>query len=158
MRFKPILLLFLVGFVLTSCRGIRIWQPGSSEYYSIIRVSKTDRKKALQEYLALPVNRQIDTFLYGVKYVEPNDVSIGEFLVLDGCQKLPSLYERIEGNSEEIDRAYLMEIVEQIDEHFGCVEVSDVERLSRAGADLNNYYHRQRFAAALDRLREKKGR
>lgn len=136
----------------SACVIFSRFQPGGKEYEKVKESNSTN--EAREQFNSYPVDKQIDIYLFGLKYVEPDDNSSQKFLLVDGDRKLPTIIQRIRDADEEFDKAYLMEVVSLINRDCNCVSEEQKANLSEIGSSLKDTYHRARFQRALEKLNE----
>src|SRR4051794_16140524 len=108
-----------ISTVLCSCVLFPRFHAGGAEYEKLRESKSTE--EARERFNSYPIRTQIDIYLYGLKYIEPDDNSTQKFLVDDGEKKIPTIIQRIENSSEEFDKAYLMEVISLINKDCNCL-------------------------------------
>jgi hypothetical protein len=139
-----------ISTVLCSCVLFPRFHPGRAEYEKLRESNSTE--EARERFNSYPIRTQIDIYLYGLKYIEPDDNSTQKFLVDDGEKKIPTIIQRIENSSEEFDKAYLMEVISLINKDCNCLTDDQKERLYIIGESLKDSFHRSRFQQAFNEL------
>jgi len=141
---------FLAISLLSSCVIFSSLHAGGREYDELKEAKNT--KDAQKQFNSYPVEKQIDIYLFGLKYVEPDDSSAKKFLVYDGKRKIPTIIQRVQDTNEEFDKAYLMEVVALIDKDCNCVSEDQKAILYQVGLSLKDRWHRSRFQQAFEEL------
>ena len=147
-----IVILALLTTLSCSCYLFSTPRPGAKEYYEIKEMATSDIDGIRPKFESYPVETQIDIYLYGLKYVEPDDNSSLKFLIEGGERKVPNIMKRIESTDIEFDKAYLMEALASINNDCGCITFAQVEKLSEIERGLKNPSHRSRFERALKKI------
>ena len=114
---------FAISIVFCSCVLFSRFQPGAAEFEKLKEATSTE--EAREQFNRYPVGTQIDIYLFGLKYIEPDDNSTQKFLVDDGEKKVSTIIERIRDTNEEFDKAYLMETVSLIEKDCDCAACLD---------------------------------
>jgi hypothetical protein len=141
---------FAISIVFCSCVLFSRFQPGAAEFEKLKEATSTE--EAREQFNRYPVGTQIDIYLFGLKYIEPDDNSTQKFLVDDGEKKVSTIIERIRDTNEEFDKAYLMETVSLIEKDCDCVTEDQKAMLFQIGSSLKDRYHRRRFQQAFEQL------
>lgn len=153
------LLILLFSVVFTGCNYCVRNQPGGQEYFQIREIRLSDADEAARQFSSYTIEKQIDIYLFGIKYVHPNDNSGAQLLANQGSQKLPHIFKRIQAANSELEIAYLVEVVELINRQNCCVTDNEIEMLSQIGSTLTSEFQRARFEAAFSKIKlNKKGR
>jgi hypothetical protein len=142
--------IFIIWVLACSCVLFSRFHPGGAEWEKLREAKSTEEVR--ERFNSYPVDKQIDIYLFGLKYIEPDDSSAQEFLVNDGERKLPTIITSIQNSHEEFDKGYLMEVVTLINKDCNCVTDDQKERLYNIGGSLKNSFHRSRFQQAFDEL------
>lgn len=143
---------FAVSLLLSSCFLPSSFHAGGVESEKLRQTKNSAEAEEL--FNSFPVDKQIDVYLFGLKYIEPDDNSTKKFLVKDGSKRLPTILRRIRSSDSEFDKAYLMEVVSLINKDCGCVTDEEKAELSEIGSSINDRYHRNRFNRAFDELKK----
>jgi hypothetical protein len=126
------------------------FHTGGREYDELKEAKSTG--EAREQFDRYPVEKQIDIYLFGLKYVEPDDSSAKKFLVNDGERRIPTIIQRVQDTDEEFDKAYLMEVISLIDKDCNCVSEDQKAILFQVGLSLKDRWHRSRFLQAFEEL------
>ncbi len=149
-----ILILALLSALSCSCHIISPQPRGGKEFHELKEMSTSDIDSIRRKFESYPVNTQIDIYLYGLKYVEPDDNSSLKFLIEGGEMKVPYIIKRIESTDFEFDQAYLTEALASINNDCRCITFDQVESLSEIERGMKNPSHRSRFGRAIQRIAE----
>jgi hypothetical protein len=149
-RLKTTLTFLAISMLFCSCVLTSRFHAGASEYDTLTGAKSPAEAEEL--FSAYPIEKQIDIYLFGLKYVEPGDSSTQKFLVKGGAAKLPTIIHRIQDANGDFDKAYLMEVVARIDKDCNCVTDDQKSALSRISFSIKNGYHRGRSLRAFEEL------
>lgn len=130
---KTTVIVLIMYLFNSSCLGDCRNKPGSKKYKEMDRVLLLNKNEASHRFQEMPLETQIDTFLYARDCADdPRFVSM---LVADGEQKIPTIVRRIETESRVWDKSHLLRVLISINSKCKCIRrdsdiIASLERVS----------------------------
>ena len=94
------------------------WLKGELEYFEVKKNPQSERSDKFNSY---PAEKQVDIYLFGMRYVAPADVVFREYLKVNGEAKILYLVEAIRNTDYPLERGYLVVAINEIDRECKCV-------------------------------------
>ncbi|MEP6850898.1 MAG: hypothetical protein ABI999_18720 [Acidobacteriota bacterium] len=151
MKRVTIILALLLSCLICCCK--------ISEYIEFRRIIAAPEEKRVVEFNKLPIQKQIDTYLYAqFNLVESAYPQFAEYLAFDGVPKIDLIVGRLDKSSESREKVALIRVLDRIDKKCSCIRnnaevMTTLDRNTPKIEDSGDRTYRNIYLRSLRNLR-----
>lgn len=146
MRLAFIVISFLATFFLVGCNRI------PPEYRAFLERSTVEQHEVMRK---LPMDKQIDYYLAGMRYMEPPQMGLADDIAKEGKQALPFLVKRLRDEKDEKNQADLIFVFEIMHGRYYKLkdETGVLNLLQQTADNMKDTFQKGRGEEALKYIR-----
>jgi len=99
--------------------------PGMDDYAAVSKAASQSRSDGERLFNSLPVNRQINAYLYSQIRIQGGNSEFLRLISSDGEARLPALLARLDADDTPLDKGMLLLAIDMIDEKCRCLSKVD---------------------------------